>query len=167
MGHPEVTNKTPFAFEAPYLVDEEFRPLLLRVRSYVQGWKEALHTVDGEPARLLDRVKLLFSTLDANLQFHPPEKEAPVSGARTGSQSAPASAVKHELNLRGVACPMNFVKAKLKLETINIGEVLEVVLDDGQPIQNVPASFRAEGQEIAGMSETGDGHWKVAVRKMK
>ena len=149
------------------LVGEEFRPLLLRARSYVQGWKEALHTVDGEPARLLDRVKLLFSTLDANLQFHLPEKEAPVSAARTGSQSAPAYAVKHELNLRGVACPMNFVKAKLKLETINIGEVLEVVLDDGQPIQNVPASFRAEGQEIAGMSETGDGHWKVAVRKMK
>jgi hypothetical protein len=27
MGHPEVTNKTPFAFEALYLVDEEFRPL--------------------------------------------------------------------------------------------------------------------------------------------
>jgi len=36
---------------------------------------------------------------------------------------------------------MNFVKAKLKLENIKVGEMLEVVLDDGQPIQNVPASF--------------------------
>ncbi len=149
------------------LVSEEFRPLLLRARGYVQGWKEALQTVDGEPARLLERVKLLFSTLDANLQFHPPEKETPASDGQSKSQSAPASETKHELNLRGVACPMNFVKAKLKLETINTGDVLEIVLDDGQPIQNVPASFRAEGQEIAGMSETADGHWRVAVRKIK
>ena len=126
-----------------------------------------LQTVDGKPVRLLERVKLLFSTLDANLQFHPSEKEAPVSGPGVGSEVTPASEGKHELDLRGVSCPMNFVKAKLKLETIKIGEMLEVVLDDGQPIQNVPASFRAEGQEIAGMAETGDGHWKVTVRKLK
>jgi hypothetical protein len=31
MGHPHVTNETPFAFEALYLVDEEFRPLVVPV----------------------------------------------------------------------------------------------------------------------------------------
>jgi hypothetical protein len=31
MSHPEVENKTPFAFEALYLVDEEFRPLIVPV----------------------------------------------------------------------------------------------------------------------------------------
>jgi hypothetical protein len=31
MSHPEVLNKTPFAFEALYLVDEEFRPLIVPV----------------------------------------------------------------------------------------------------------------------------------------
>ncbi len=29
MGHPEVENRTPFAFEALYLVDEELRPLVV------------------------------------------------------------------------------------------------------------------------------------------
>ena len=36
---------------------------------------------------------------------------------------------------------MNFVKAKLALEKIAVGEILEVLLDDGEPIQNVPSSF--------------------------
>jgi hypothetical protein len=31
MGHPRLENKTPFAFEALYLVDEEFRPLVVPV----------------------------------------------------------------------------------------------------------------------------------------
>jgi hypothetical protein len=31
MGHPQIENKTPFAFEALYLVDEEFRPLVVTV----------------------------------------------------------------------------------------------------------------------------------------
>ena len=31
MGHPKVENETPFAFEALYLVDEEFRPLVVPV----------------------------------------------------------------------------------------------------------------------------------------
>jgi hypothetical protein len=31
MGHPKLDNQTPFAFEALYLVDEEFRPLVVPV----------------------------------------------------------------------------------------------------------------------------------------
>ena len=31
MGHPRVENKTPFAFEPLFLVDEEFRPLVVPV----------------------------------------------------------------------------------------------------------------------------------------
>ncbi|TKB33142.1 MAG: sulfurtransferase TusA family protein, partial [Nitrospira sp.] len=45
-----------------------------------------------------------------------------------------------ELDLRGVICPYNFVKTKLKLETMEQGQILSVLLDDGDPIQNVPRS---------------------------
>lgn len=34
-------------------------------------------------------------------------------------------------------CPYNFVKTKLKLETMSPGQVLVVHLDDGDPIRNV------------------------------
>ena len=42
------------------------------------------------------------------------------------------------LDLRGVICPYNFVKTKLRLETMQPGQVLEVFLDDGEPIRKRP-----------------------------
>ena len=53
-----------------------------------------------------------------------------------------------ELDLRGVICPYNFVKIKLKLESLDIGNQLTVLLDDGEPIKNVPQSIANEGHRI-------------------
>ncbi|GJL53592.1 MAG: hypothetical protein NPIRA02_07240 [Nitrospirales bacterium] len=53
-----------------------------------------------------------------------------------------------ELDLRGVICPYNFVKTKLKLEDMNPGTVLAVLLDDGDPIRNVPQSVQNEGHTV-------------------
>ncbi|MEE8185355.1 MAG: sulfurtransferase TusA family protein [Thermodesulfobacteriota bacterium] len=50
-----------------------------------------------------------------------------------------------KLDLRGVLCPINFVKTKLKLESMDEGQVLEIVIDAGEPIQNVPKSLKEEG----------------------
>ena len=52
------------------------------------------------------------------------------------------------LDLKGVPCPMNWVKTKLALEELGSGEVLGVVLDDGEPIRNVPRSLREEGHRL-------------------
>lgn len=68
------------------------------------------------------------------------------------------------LDLKNVACPMNFVKAKLKLESMESGEVLELILDDGDPIKNVSGSIKDEGHKILKIEEIG-GHWKMLVRK--
>ena len=46
-----------------------------------------------------------------------------------------------ELDLRGVICPYNFVKTKLKLDTLEGGTQLAVLLDAGDPIHNVPKSI--------------------------
>jgi len=54
------------------------------------------------------------------------------------------------LDLRGVTCPTNFVKAKLAMEMVDSGEVLEFYLDEGKPVQNVPRSLEAEGRESWG-----------------
>lgn len=54
------------------------------------------------------------------------------------------------LDLRKTKCPLNFVKAKLALEKLAIGEVLEVLLlTTGDSALNVPNSFRQEGQSVA------------------
>ncbi len=43
---------------------------------------------------------------------------------------------------------MNLVKAKLALEKVAVGDILEIAIDDGEPIQNLPVSLSRQGQEI-------------------
>ncbi|HAG50775.1 MAG: tRNA methyltransferase [Deltaproteobacteria bacterium GWC2_42_51] len=68
------------------------------------------------------------------------------------------------LDLRGILCPINFVKTKLKLETMDVGQVLEVVLDDGEPIQNVPKSIKEEGHKIVEVKKEGE-HFRLKIQK--
>ncbi len=53
------------------------------------------------------------------------------------------------LDLTGVACPMNWVRAKLALERMGAGEELAVRLDPGEPLDSVPRSAREDGHEVA------------------
>ncbi len=53
-----------------------------------------------------------------------------------------------KVDLRGVPCPLNLVKAKLALEKVAVGDILEIAIDDGEPIQNLPVSLSRQGQEI-------------------
>ena len=75
-----------------------------------------------------------------------------------------AEAVLYSLDLRGEVCPINWVKTKLRLEEMAVGEHLEVFLDDGEPIQNVPRSARAEGHRVLRLERSG-GHWRVIIEK--
>ncbi|MBI5492227.1 MAG: sulfurtransferase TusA family protein [Deltaproteobacteria bacterium] len=69
------------------------------------------------------------------------------------------------LDLRGVMCPINFVKTKLKLETMEEGEVLELVIDDGEPIQNVPKSIKEEGHKIVEVKKEKEGFFRLKIQK--
>ncbi len=53
-----------------------------------------------------------------------------------------------KVDLRGVPCPLNLVKAKLAIEKVAVGDILEIAIDDGEPIQNLPVSLSRQGQEI-------------------
>ncbi len=76
----------------------------------------------------------------------------------------PALASDAELDLRGVICPYNFVKTKLKLETMEEGQVLSVLLDDGDPIRNVPRSVENEGHTVL-VQERLDQAYRVLIRR--
>ncbi len=69
------------------------------------------------------------------------------------------------LDLKNTPCPVNFVKTKLKLEEMNTDEVLEVLLDDGDPITNVTASVKEEGHQILKVEQIKD-YWKLIIKKV-
>jgi tRNA 2-thiouridine synthesizing protein A len=73
--------------------------------------------------------------------------------------------IDQRLDLKGVPCPLNFVKTKLKLEGMEAGSILEVVLDDGEPITNVTASVKEEGHQILKVEKISE-HWKLIIKKV-
>ncbi|NQT91498.1 MAG: hypothetical protein HQ559_01965, partial [Lentisphaerae bacterium] len=73
------------------LVSADFRPLLSRARGYAEGWQQAFDGQEDAVGRLLERVELLYSTLDANLEFHPPDAPSPPSPPAPGADTYPLS----------------------------------------------------------------------------
>ena len=73
--------------------------------------------------------------------------------------------IDQNINLKGVPCPLNFVKTKLKLEAMDEGEILEIILDDGEPITNDTASVKEEGHTFLKVEKI-DEHWKLVVKKV-
>ena len=69
-----------------------------------------------------------------------------------------------ELDLTGVICPYNFVKTKLKLETMEAGQVLAVILDQGDPIRNVPRSIEDDGHTVLSQEPVAQSY-RVMIRK--
>ena len=69
------------------------------------------------------------------------------------------------LDLKGVKCPYNYVKAKLKLEELTSGDELEIYLDEGEPITNVPRSLEDDGNTIVSIDKLDDTHFKLLVKK--
>lgn len=67
------------------------------------------------------------------------------------------------LDLRGVPCPLNFVRTKLKLEQLAVGDRLEVWLDAGEPIQQVPTSLEVAGHQVLELDLQPAGYFRMLV----
>jgi TusA-related sulfurtransferase len=69
------------------------------------------------------------------------------------------------LDIRGQVCPYTFVRSKLAIEKMNLGEVLEIILDHRAAVDNVPKSMENEGQKVLKIEQTGEKEWRIVVRK--
>jgi TusA-related sulfurtransferase len=58
-----------------------------------------------------------------------------------------------QLDLRGIPCPLSFVRTKLKLQQMQQGALLEVWLDAGEPIEQVPDSLTISGYKIEALED--------------
>jgi tRNA 2-thiouridine synthesizing protein A len=69
----------------------------------------------------------------------------------------------HTIDLRGICCPTNFVKAKLAIEELDAGETVEMLIDDGEPVKNLPRSLKAEGHKLLGLRESDEGYYVLKL----
>jgi TusA-related sulfurtransferase len=71
-----------------------------------------------------------------------------------------------ELDLKGEVCPYTFVKSKLEMEEMEVGQVLRVVVDHRPAVENVPRSMKNEGQEVLGVEAINDTDWAIIIRRV-
>lgn len=71
-----------------------------------------------------------------------------------------------KVDVTDVKCPVTFVKTKVALEELDDGQILQVHLNDGEPVQNVPRSLKEEGHEILRLQDNGDGTFELYVKKV-
>ena len=73
------------------------------------------------------------------------------------------------LDLRGVECPLNWAKAKVRLEYLAQGEQLELVIDDPKGRRDIPRAAEAEGYAVVAVSEPSAAdappQWRIVIEK--
>ena len=70
-----------------------------------------------------------------------------------------------QLDITREHCPMTFVKTKIALSKMQTGDILEVLLTEGEPLQNVPKSSREQGYKVLEVSHVGGVIHKVLIEK--
>ena len=71
------------------------------------------------------------------------------------------------LDITPDVCPLTFVKTKIAIEKMSVGETVEVRLNDGEPLKNVPRSVEEHGHQILSLEQEEEGSqvWRLVVRK--
>ena len=72
--------------------------------------------------------------------------------------------VDQTLDVRGVERPEDYLKAVEQLTKMAENEVLELYIDEGEPLRTIPFGLRAEGHEIL-VSEPAKEGVRLLVRK--
>lgn len=71
------------------------------------------------------------------------------------TDSPPEEAPVRTADLTGEVCPMTFVKAKLLLERLQTGQLVEFILTEGEQMRDVPRSLKQEGHRIERVRQEG------------
>lgn len=116
--------------------------------------------MDNKQSNLLIYKKDIYSFYDSILELHRNinselfvEKQQKIVDCQARIQ-----------DLRGIVCPMNFVQIKMHLASMQSGEKLEIWIDDGPSISNVPKSLLNDGHQVLEKIFI-ENYWKVLIKK--
>ncbi|HDO36623.1 MAG TPA: sulfurtransferase TusA family protein [Nitrospirae bacterium] len=73
--------------------------------------------------------------------------------------------VDKKIDIRGLVCPYTFVKSKLAIESMDVGEVLEILLDYPEASRSIPKSMEDHGHKVLKVEKINDSDWVIVVRK--
>lgn len=71
----------------------------------------------------------------------------------------------YKLDITKDRCPMTFVKTKLQLEKMEDGDILEVLLIEGEPLDKVPKTCTEQGFLVQEITHVKDNIHKIIVKK--
>lgn len=70
------------------------------------------------------------------------------------------------LDCLGEACPIPLMKTEKKIEELEIGDVLIVMIDHSCAMKNVPEWAYKQGHNVE-IEEVDDGEWELIIEKVK
>jgi len=70
-----------------------------------------------------------------------------------------------KLDIRGVVCPYTLVKSKLAVEDLEVGQVLEIILDYPEAAQSIPKAMLNYGNSVLKVEKISPIEWIILVRK--
>lgn len=68
------------------------------------------------------------------------------------------------LVLRGVRCPLNWARARVRLEEMEIGTRLRLEVDDPGAVRDIPRAAEASGFAVIEVTTLDDG-WQIEIER--
>jgi TusA-related sulfurtransferase len=62
-------------------------------------------------------------------------------------------------------CPMTFVKTKIELASLKKGDLLEVLVTEGEPLENIPKSSAEQGYTVVEITRVDQHIHKIVLMK--
>ncbi len=73
--------------------------------------------------------------------------------------------VDKNLDIRGVVCPYTLVKSKLAVEDVEVGQVVEILLDYPEAVTSIPKAMENYGNKVLKVEKISSTEWKILIRK--
>jgi tRNA 2-thiouridine synthesizing protein A len=79
------------------------------------------------------------------------------------------SAPRERIDIRAHVCPLTWVKTRIALDRLAAGDVLEVWLREGEPLESIPRTAAEEGHRVLAVEplagEAASGAFRVLLEK--
>jgi TusA-related sulfurtransferase len=74
-------------------------------------------------------------------------------------------AVTRDLDIRGVLCPITWVRVRVALDQMGGGDTLRVLVDHRPAVPDIQKNADELGHDVLAAEDRGAGVWEILIRK--